>query len=103
MDKLKLVQTMCVCDGCSARSSSNPYSIRVPHRRVLSELTGRSSRRDSDTKSPAQQPQQQPEEDGKYVKAIVNKQYNTPIGLYSHTNVEDTLVEQSKEILTMIG
>ena len=77
---------------------SNPRLLRVPSWRVLSELTGRHSR--SGSRSPSHQ---QPEEDGKHVKAIVNKQYNSPIGLYSHTNAEDTCVVQAKEILMTIG
>ena len=77
---------------------SNPRLLRVPPWRVLSELTGRHSR--SGSKSPSNR---QPEEDPKHVKAIVNKQYNSPIGLYSHTNAEDTRVVQAREILMMIG
>ena len=41
--------------------------------------------------------------DAKYVKAIVNKQYNTPIGLYSNANVDQTFTGQSDELLQMIG
>ena len=101
---LGLVQAVCVCGVRVAHPLSNPHWLCVPCWHVLSELTGRASRGEPASGSKAQvQPAPQPEEDGKYVKAIVNKQYNTPIGLYSHTNAEDTLVEQSKEILTMIG
>ena len=40
----------------------------------------------------------------KYVKAIVNKQYNTPIGLYSGHNVKDTFETQATDLIdTYIG
>ena len=110
LEMLRLVQAVCVCGVGVAHPLSNLHWLCVPCWHVLSELTGRATRGEpgsssgSGSKPRAQvQPPPQPEEDGKYVKAIVNKQYNTPIGLYSHTNAEDTLVEQSKEILTMIG
>lgn len=48
------------------------------------------------------QPYSAPEEDPKYVKAIVNKQYNTPMGLYSSTNVQSTFDTQTSGILATL-
>jgi hypothetical protein len=44
-----------------------------------------------------EKPQQQ--QSDRYVKAIVNKQYNTPIGLYSGSNVKDTFETQATDLI----
>ena len=52
------------------------------------------------SQSPSQQRLDANEESaGKYVKAIVNRQYNTPKGLYSSTAAEETFSKQSSSIL----
>lgn len=49
---------------------------------------------------PAAQTQPEPSSaSDKYVKAIVNKQYNTPIGLYSGSNLKDTFETQASDLI----
>jgi hypothetical protein len=71
-------------------SQAPPPRVQTPPTRVQTPPTTASTHQRLDANE---------ESAGKYVKAIVNRQYNTPKGLYSSTAAEETFSKQSSVIL----